>query len=216
MKQGEEFVDPTYGLSKYKMAAYPDNSEVEVLYTQAAEGVKSHLTFDRSSGDQVVTTSTTARLIPVSQIGFWPGRIQEDPRLAIVEELNGVGVSGMSEKEKIAQLELMGIYAQAGDYGEQEGFLYTSSEMNEVRFGWYSATRWNEKTFSLDVLCCIVRSVAHSDEVAYCYSVEGAKTCYDHEITCVKTKEGYFSVDMSSVEPGLYFLYEGSVVVEIV
>ena len=103
------------------------------------------------------------------------------------EEINGIPYEEESDLD-VGLFESGITKVQLGNYI----YYYISSEPTSVKVGFYSGTQWNEETLYFDQSCSISRISDNKlvDDIA----------------PVIKTKAGYFIVDLSQITKGEYLL----------
>ena len=150
------------------------------------------ITIDRSAGDELILISSSSMnpscdFRPIAQAGYCQGvDIEGDP--FEYDEIEGTSTAGMSDSDMTEFLDGYGV-----SWNRYSGYdsTWTSIESNEpvtLSAGWYEGTQWHDGQIDLSNPYYIVLGT----------TIE----CDNY----TSTKNGYFIIDLSSLEPGLYEL----------
>lgn len=178
--------------------------EIDVLETGVEE---SPIPIDRGKGDSLITTTGNAVAYTVRESGYCPGYTRP---LGKYDEIAGVDISSLDSDDvnnavDTALRELGGSlsrnYIYLNDKGHHVGSipvrestpLITASHPVEITAGYYEGTKWESGRFPMRTYYVIDERI---------------------ELDIEKTKEGYFVANISSLEPGRYYL--GSAIVDII
>lgn len=148
---------------------------------------------DRSKGERLIFTGEAhMRLEAVASQGFCQDRdVSID--LEDYEEIDGVSVSGFSAEEELAFLSERGVTRADYQGLQSTTVLLQSSSPITFSAGWYEGTTWHEGSLPL-ITPYYERGSEHR------FFVGGWETSGWEEIEAIKTKNGYFEVDLSKLE----------------
>ena len=193
------------------------DSDLFHSYNDEVEGQQEYIlymyydpvSFDRNSGQQLILIGdTSVEMDKVIESGYCQGQ-NVDGRYNAYDEIEGINLEGVDEDSINDAIESLGIRWNSfydRNYGGgtfADVFdLYQSSTPRTLSAGWYEGTQWVDGSLELIYPYCIVeRPMLESDDVPL-----------------TKTKDGYFILDLSSYEPGVYRLYSagsGDVFIEL-
>lgn len=105
------------------------------------------------------------------------------------EEIEGETFSDFDEVEAVLKRHGARFFLDTDRYGSSDRYICADSEMS-LSGGYYSGTSYTESSIVMD---------------AKCYSFSET-----YEIPVVRTKNGYFVIDCSSLAPGRYCIYDKS------
>lgn len=149
-------------------------------------------TISLTSGDRVISTLAwdSVYAYPVKSEGF--GNFSS-PNTNYWSELNGIDLeaSGREVEDVLSELGIR--------YGSETGYYFVSDAPRSVTFGFYEGTKFKEQTLAVDK----PYFQADTDDTVWnlFYGKDSRK-----ELVQNKTKEGYFTVDLSSFPQGRYVL----------
>lgn len=150
------------------------------------------ITIDRSAGDELIVISTSSLspsvdFRPIAQTGYCQGTgIEGDP--FFYGEIEGTSTAGMSDSDMTEFLSGYGVSWNQYSNSDSVWETVESSEPVTLSAGWYEGTQWHDGQIPVDTPYYIVLGT----------TIE----CENY----TSTKNGYFIIDLSSLEPGLYEL----------
>lgn len=190
-----EYIDSVVELGYY-LASYSDSNYNDYIMTGLTEAAP--LTFDRNSDDKIIVVgspnSDTARVVPIRESGYCN---DEAFSLTVLDEINGRPFETSEEGE--ALLSQVGLGVMPLDEG---GVLIISSSSGaSFTWGQYQGTEFVEGTEVISTPYYIEKNYGY-------YGASDAPYYYNngYNVPYIPTKNGYFEVDLSSIEPGLYEL----------
>lgn len=191
-----EYIDAVVELGYY-LANDSDSNYNDYIYLGVPDTTP--LSFDRNSDAKIIVVgspnSDNARVVPIRDSGYCYSEAISS--LSIFDEINGTTFETAEEGESLLTQAGLGVMPL-----DEGGVLITSSS-SEASFSWgqYQGTDFAEGTELVNTPYYIETNYGY-------YGASDAPYYYNngYDVPYIQTKNGYFEVDLSNIEPGLYEL----------